>query len=72
MLKQEIFGSIGGMKFYRVEIPVTVYQRLVTFTREGVPTPDWIDGGPSSMLQHRVVAVSDTEWFKPFMEEQDG
>jgi hypothetical protein len=69
MLKEELNGSLAGKKLYRVTVHNSVYHRIVTLTNENVGTPDWLDLGPSPMLQHRIIAISDVEWLEPMVEE---
>lgn len=74
----EIYGVLGGAAFYRIEIPRQLWDRLVSFSKQGYDSiPDWIDLGAGNSVAdgeatRRVIATDKPKWFTTTYEKMMG
>jgi hypothetical protein len=53
--------------FFRVDIHVNTYHRLLQLTEQRVTgVPDWIEMGQSTVASKRSIATTDPSWFSAF------
>lgn len=76
---QEIYAFLGDKTFYRIEIPLLLWDRLVSFSKNGGfdSIPNWIDLGVGNALvdgaaSRRVIATDNPKWFTTTYEKMMG
>ena len=74
----ELYGVLGGTAFYRIEIPRQLWDRVVSFSKQGYNSiPDWIDLGFAKSVEdgeasRRIIATENPEWFTTTYEKMMG
>ncbi len=75
---QEVHAYLGGRSFYRIEIPRSLWDRVVSFSKTGADSvPNWIDLGVGLAVSdgeasRRVIATDEPEWFTTTYEQMMG
>lgn len=74
----ELYGVLGGVAFYRIDIPMQLYDRVASFSKAGVDSiPDWIDLGFANAIadgeaSRRMIATENPKWFTTTYEKMMG
>lgn len=74
----EVYAYLGEKTFYRIEIPQKLWDRLVSFSKNGYDSvPNWIDLGVGNAIvdgeaSRRVIATDQPKWFTTTYEKMMG
>jgi hypothetical protein len=76
--QHELYGFLGGEVFYRIEIPRSLWDRVVSFSKvSDAEVPNWIDLGTANAVVNgeatrRVIATDNPKWFTTTYEKMMG